>query len=78
MTDALYRSPGDTLTPACILKTESKDITGNTLIEKGRFTVDEVELRGAPDTVTFAPAMRIFGARSIPGGKSPGMTRPSA
>lgn len=103
MTDALYSSPGSTLTPAFMLKIESKDITGNisdrlisltmtdnrgfeadqldlelndsdgrvvlpvrgavlslwlgwkgsALIEKGRFTVDEVEHRGAPDTVTI-------------------------
>lgn len=103
MTDALYSSPGSTLTPAYMLKIESKDITGNisdrlislsmtdnrgfeadqldlelndadgrvvlpvrgavltlwlgwkgsALIEKGRFTVDEVEHRGAPDTVTI-------------------------
>lgn len=103
MTDALYSSPGSTLTPAWMLKIESKDITGNisdrlisltmtdnrgfeadqldlelndadgrvvlpvrgavlslwlgwkgsALIEKGRFTVDEVEHRGAPDTVTI-------------------------
>lgn len=103
MTDALYSSPGSTLTPAYMLKIESRDITGNisdrlmsltmtdnrgfeadqldlelndadgrvvlpvrgavlslwlgwkgsALIEKGRFTVDEVEHRGAPDTVTI-------------------------
>ena len=103
MTDALYSSPGSTLTPAFMLKIESRDITGNisdrlisltmtdnrgfeadqldlelndadgrvvlpvrgavltlwlgwkgsALIEKGRFTVDEVEHRGAPDTVTI-------------------------
>ncbi|MEN4874567.1 phage late control D family protein, partial [Kosakonia cowanii] len=103
MTDALYSSPGSTLTPAYMLKIESMDITGNisdrlisltmtdnrgfeadqlnielndadgrvvlpvrgavlslwlgwkgsALIEKGRFTVDEVEHRGAPDTVTI-------------------------
>lgn len=103
MTDALYSSPGRTLTPAFMLKIESRDITGNisdrlisltmtdnrgfeadqldlelndadgrvvlpvrgavltlwlgwkgsALIEKGRFTVDEVEHRGAPDTVTI-------------------------
>lgn len=103
MTDALYSSPGSTLTPVYMLKIESKDITGNisdrlisltmtdnrgfeadqldlelndadgrvvlpvrgavlslwlgwkgsALIEKGRFTVDEVEHRGAPDTVTI-------------------------
>ena len=109
MTDALYSSPGSTLTPAYMLKIESKDITGNisdrlisltmtdnrgfeadqldlelndadgrvvlpvrgavlslwlgwkgsALIEKGRFTVDEVEHRGAPDTVTIR-ARSIF------------------
>lgn len=103
MSEILYSEAGSTLTPAFILKLESKDITGNisarlisltmtdnrgfeadqldlelndadglvvlpvrgavltlwlgwkgsALINKGRFTVDEVEHRGAPDTVTI-------------------------
>lgn len=103
MSEILYSEAGSTLTPAFMLKLESKDITGNisarlisltmtdnrgfeadqldlelndadglvvlpvrgavltlwlgwkgsALINKGRFTVDEVEHRGAPDTVTI-------------------------
>lgn len=103
MSEILYSEAGSTLTPAFMLKIDSKDITGNisdrlisltmtdnrgfeadqldielndadgrvvlpvrgavltlflgwkgsALIGKGSFTVDEVEHRGAPDTVTI-------------------------
>lgn len=103
MSEILYSEAGSTLTPAFMLKIDSKDITGNisdrlisltmtdnrgfeadqldielndadgrvvlplrgavltlflgwkgsALIDKGSFTVDEVEHRGAPDTVTI-------------------------
>ncbi len=41
---------------------------------KGKFTVDEVEHRGAPDVVTIRARSADFRGRSIPAGKAHGMT----
>lgn len=47
---------------------------GFALVCKGKFTVDEVEHRGAPDVAPSAPGVQIFAGRSIPAVKAHGMT----
>lgn len=51
---------------------------GFALVCKGKFTVDEVEHRGAPDVVTIRARVQISAGRLIPAGKAPGMTPRSA
>ena len=47
---------------------------GSALLNKGSFTVDEIEHRGAPDTLTIRGAALIFAGRSTHAGNSHGMT----
>lgn len=47
---------------------------GFALVCKGKFTVDEVEHRGAPDVVTIRARSADFRGRSIPAVKVHGMT----
>ncbi len=49
---------------------------GSQLTHKGRFTVNEVEHQGAPDTLTIRARSADFRGRSIPAGKPLNTTPP--